>query len=169
MSEEIQANDIDAVTDLVKALCDQAENLDFQRAAMLRAALGRLKTAVGDARSFVERDMLRQVEKNPRVVTMPDGQELTFLSGKDKTATWNHELILDRAWKKAFQDSMDEADGTVDWDRLGQAIREIFTGLYLAPSTRAKSGGLEFIGLDQRAVVEEKVKGRKLIVMGDDE
>lgn len=154
--------DIQAATDVVHEAREQADHMGFEDAVAQRRELIVLLAAVKEALAFTEMEMLRQVERAPRV---SGGQ--TFVSAPDKVRTTNHELILDRMWKKALQDATDANDGHVEWELLGEAVREIVTSLYLSPSVSAKRGGLQWVGLDPRAVETETTRGRRLVIHGD--
>lgn len=162
--QEITVADIDAACDVINEVKEASDQVAFELAAGQRAALVRVKKAAEEAIAMLETEMLRQVEKNPRKVG-----GLTYASGPKKVTTWSHELILDRAWKKALADATNSEDGTVDWDLLGQAMRELVTDLYLSPSVKAKTGGLGYVGLKPEQVSTETTKGSVLVVVGDAE
>lgn len=160
---EITIADIDAACDVINEVKEHSDQVAFELAAGQRAALIRVRKAAEEAIVMLETELLRQVEQNPRKVG-----GLTYARGPKKVTTWSHEVILDRAWKKALGDAMN-SDGAVDWDLLGQAIRELVTDLYLSPSVKAKTGGLSYIGLKPEQVSSETTKGTALVVVGDAE
>lgn len=160
----ITPEDIEAAGDVVRDAREQADHLGFEEAVSQRRELLTLLQEVKDALAMTEQEILRQVERSPKV---SGGQ--TFVSGTDKVRTTNHELVLDRMWKKALLEATDQEDGHVEWELLGEIVREAVTGLYLSPSVSAKRGGLQWVGLDPKAVESETVRGRKLIVHGDPE
>jgi hypothetical protein len=162
--QEITVADIDAAADVIAQVKENSDQVAFELAAGQRAALIRVKKAAEEAIAMLETELLRQVEKNPRSVG-----GLTYTRGPKKVTSWSHELILDRAWKKALADSTNQQDGTIDWDHLGQAIRELVTDLYLSPSVKAKTGGLSYVGLKPADVSTETTKGTVLVVVGDAE
>jgi hypothetical protein len=159
----IDPNEIDAMCDVLHALEQECENVDFGEATEVRRALGRLITAGQNALSMLESDMVRQVEKHARTVN-----GVTYVRTPVKSATGDHSLILSAAYKRALQDATRE-DGTVDWEALGEYVADIVTSLYLSPSSNIKRGGLEFLGLDKSRVTTERIKGYKLGVIGDGE
>lgn len=159
---DIKPEDLQAVTDVVRDAREQSDHLGFEEAVAQRRELLQLAAMVKDALAMTEQEILRQVERAPKV---SGGQ--TFVSAADKVVTTNHELILDRMWKKALQDATDQDTGNFDWDLLGEIVREHVSALYLSPSVKAKRGGLGWVGLDPRAVENETTRGRKLIVHGD--
>lgn len=158
----IEPEDLQAVTDVVKDAREQSDHLGFEEAVAQRRELLRLLAMTKDALAMTEQEILRQVERTPKV---SGGQ--TFVAAADKTKTTNHNLILDRMWKQALKEATNQGDGHVDWGELGEKVIEIVAALYLSPSTPAKRGGLGIVGLDPRAVETETVRGRKLVVHGD--
>lgn len=160
--KEVTPQDLVAAADVVRDAANQADQIGFEQAVAQRRELLVLLARVREALSFTEAEILRQVERTPKV---SGGQ--TFVAGADKTVTTNHELVLDRMYKKAMLEAMDPTDGHVDWGVLGQKVGELVQALYLSPSVQAKRGGLGLVGLDARAVETETVRGRKLIVHGD--
>lgn len=160
----IRPEDIQGGTDVARKVSEESPDADFELLVGQRRELLRQAIAVAEAISFVETEMLRQVEKHAKTIA-----GVTYARGQHTAKVNNHELVLDRAWRKALWDATNHENGAVDWDLAGQAMREIVGSLYLSPSSWVKAGGLRFLGIERSEIESETVKGYKLIVIGDGE
>jgi hypothetical protein len=160
----ISPEDLQAARQVVHEVGEESDDMDFTAAIQLRRELQRLAATVKSSLSLVETEMLRQVEKNAKTVN-----GVTYARTANKVARTDHERLLSLAYKRALGDATNPEDGSVDWTLVGEAMSNIMTSLYLAPSTTPKAGGLDFLGVEPSDVITETIKGYKLIVLGEEQ
>jgi hypothetical protein len=153
-----------AASDVLHDVSKEATGgLGFEHAIALRKALHVLISDARQALSDVESEMVRQVEKNAKTV---DG--VTYVRGKKKSITTDHERLLSVAYQRALRDAT-QPDGTVDWQALGEYVGNIIVTLYLSPSTQPKQSGLDFLDVKKTQYTQERITGWKLLALGDED
>lgn len=155
--------DLKAVVDVLRDVGEESDHMPIEHGAVMREEMIKLIGVAKQTLSLIESEMLRQCERAPKVVDMPDGTRQTFLNSPEYSLTFDHHLVMDRAWKTALDDGMRE-DGSIDWSRVGRKMESLVSALYLSPSREPKRGGLALIDIDPRAVESKELKARKLIV-----
>lgn len=154
--------DIKAAGDVLVDVASEADNMGFEEATIMRESLFELRKQLGDAISFVESAMLRQCERAPKVIQLDDGRVLTFINSPAKSTKTDHNKVLARLYRMALDESTNPETGNVDWVKLGETVTDLVIGTYLSPSTTAKRGGLNALGISRRDVETSTTTGRKL-------
>lgn len=159
----IEPADIEAANDVVYKCGQEAENLDFDRAIALRSRLLCLISDAKTALSNVEQDMVRQVEHQAKKIN-----GITYTRGAVKSTTTDHERLLSVAYQRALQEAT-QPDGNIDWEALGEYFGNIIVSLYLAPSTKPKVSGLDFLNVGKKQYTTERITGWKLLAIGEED
>lgn len=160
---QMTPQDVQALVDVLRDVGEESDHMPIEHAAVMREEVIKLIAAARETLSLIESEMLRQCEGSPKVVDMPDGTRQTLLNSPDYALTFDHHLVLDRAWKTALHEGMRD-DGSVDWGSVGRRMEHFVTSLYLSPSREPKRGGLALVGIDPRAVETKEMRARKLVV-----
>lgn len=156
--------DIDAAIDVLYDVSKEAtEGMGFDEAIALRASLQLLIREARQTLSDVESEMCRQVEKHAKTI---DG--VTYRRGAKKSITTDHERLLSIAYQRALDEATNQEDGTVDWEALGEYMRDIMISLYLSPSTTPKATGLKFLGVGKKEHTTERITGWQLETYGEE-
>lgn len=146
--------DVAAAEDVVRAAGESADSIGFEEAADLLQAVERLETAVKDTKSLLRTELLRMVEAQPR---RHDG--ITYDRKPKRRWTFDHELI-----RGTIVMSMLDSYGPEVRDAVQRAL-DFHSGIYVSPSTTAKIGGLDKIGLGKKEAGRYENLGYELDVV----
>jgi hypothetical protein len=160
MMYEITAADIQAATDVVESVAELSDSMEFESAAEVRLALIDLKRVVAGALGLIETQMINRLEDAPRRFG-----DKTYEVVDDGVYRADHGVILDKAQEVARRRSVNPDTGEVNTVKALEEFAFLIGSLYLSPSTTAKVGGIEAVGLDKRKVRRWEKKGRKLSVV----
>lgn len=160
MTYEITAADLQAAVDVVAETAEQSDAMEFERAAEVRLALLELKRAVAGAVGLIETQMINRLEDAPRRFG-----DKTYEVVDDGVYRAEHEAIFDKATEVARRRAINPDTGEVNTAKALEEFVYIVQSLYVSPSTTAKVGGIEGIGLDKRKVRRWEKKGRKLSII----
>lgn len=160
MDDKIDAADVLAVVDVIGLAAEQSDSMEFERAADMRLALLDLKRTVADALGLIETQMINRLEDAPRRYG-----DKTYEVVDDGVYRAEHGKILDQAQKVAMRRAVNPDTGEVNVAKALEEFAFITQTLYVAPSTTAKVGGIEGIGLDKKAVRRWEKKKRKLSII----
>jgi hypothetical protein len=143
--------DIAAAADVVRAAGESADSIGFEEAAELRQALVALTMATKDSLALLNGELLRMVEAQPR---RHDG--ITYDRRPKRAWRFDHELVRSRI--------VDAVAGTGNRSVVMDAL-DLHSAIYVSPSTIAKVGGLEKIGLTKKEAGTYENQGYELEVV----
>jgi hypothetical protein len=158
--EDVQAVDLQATCDVVALAGEQSDAMEFERAAEIRLALVELKRTVAATLGLIETQMINRLEDAPRRYG-----NSTYEVVNDGVYRAEHDLILAAAQEVARRRAINPDTGEVDTARALEEMGYLVQSLYVSPSTTAKVGGIEAVGLDKRKARRWENKGRKLSII----
>lgn len=154
--------DIYAALDVVVDIGEESDSVDFEEAVYLMDALDALKERTAEVIDLLKMQMLAKLEDGgPR-----DFGGRLFKAIDDKVKRFDHKEILRQAAIQAFMDDNGEIRKTGDAVEL---LATTMMDLYLAPSSKAKVGVLDRLGIDRDDVIEVERKGRKVFIKDERE
>ena len=128
--------DVAAAEDVIRAIGEMSDSIGFELAAELRQALCKLTNTTKDTMALLNTELLRQVEAQPR-----RHNGITYDRKPKRTWRFDHEMIRSRI-----------VDAVCDSGNRGVAMDalDLHSAIYVSPSSTAKVGGLDKIGLAKK-------------------
>lgn len=156
----LSAADVQAMVDVVDTIAELSDSTEFELAAELRIELIELGKRVRSTVGLIETQMMNQLEDAPRRFG-----DRTYEVVDDGVQRADHDAIFDKAIVVSMRRAVNTETGEINTEKALQEMALIVQSLYVSPSTLAKVGGIEAIGLDKRKVRRWEKKGRKLSVV----
>lgn len=155
--------DILAASEVLHQLMEESDDMDFERAADIRLALGALILDAREALSLIEMEMVRQVEAAPRQVG-----RLNYMAVNKYKERDDHDAIEAHVVAAARLAAVDRDTGEIDAAAAARWAAHYMRKLYVSPSVQAKKGALDELEMDPREVRERQAVGRRLHVVDPD-
>lgn len=138
------------MVDYVNTIAEQSDVLEFEMAAELDDALGRVIAAARTAQSLINTQMLVRLEKSGSRV-FGDTKFKRVRTYKERT---NHDAVID-----AIVEQAGYVDGVM---RAAKFVAEKMRDTYVTPSTTAKKGAVDKLSLARDAVFSKDYTGWKV-------
>ena len=160
MNSEETIGDLEALaSEIHDRITEQADSYDFEDGAATRQALLDLIAEAKTAVSLLETTMLGQLEgSGSRQVGT-----LLFKRKPNRVDRFRHDTIKAAVAKFARTAACDD-NGEISPTRAVDFAVQAMADLFVSPSTGAKIGALDRIGLSKAAVIDQENKGYKLEV-----
>ena len=150
----ISPADIRAAIDVLRQAQNESDDIDFDLAAELRLACQELGRTNRETISLLETEMLRQCEAGSK-----EHDGIVYIAVNNRKDIYDHDMIEARVVEMARERAVDE-NGVVNAAEAARQAAHLMRGAYVAPSTTARKGALEAMGVSD--AVSKQTKGRKL-------
>jgi hypothetical protein len=157
-------NDLQATTSYVRGeVTEHADDFGFEEAVALVDELERIKRTVVEAIGMLDARKLQLLEGGSRQVG-----DRVFASIPDGKTRFDHSMIkanvIEQSVLHAAKNRADDGLKTIAQLAAETAVDRMLD-IYVSPSTQAKVGGLDRVGVKKKEVANFEASGRKIQVV----
>lgn len=169
MNLEETVAELRAIGDVIDAISESSESLEFADTVTVGDELGRVKKRIEDALGLLT---TRQLQTLEGVQAQVYGNRV-FARRKKYADRFDHEAIIGVAIEQGVEAATDLDSGAIDPRQAAEAAARAMHKLYLSPSTKAKVSVLEALDVKVSDVRSREFKGYEVnvteLALGDDD